>query len=196
MVGINIGAGKISELVVDADLAMGAHDITLGAGRLVDGKDISELFPIGHSSMDNRTRRIYIPISGWECVQCAVVTKGNFRTQNMSQATSRIYSSCMVPKDYHSAGQIYMVYISAGAIKLCNVNCDTPHSGENHTTGGGTGITSVPAETNNFLYTVSLGFTSLGANIAADDLIGFYMESNDLNNFYAVGYIFEYMADM
>jgi len=34
-------ATKLSQLTIDADLAMGAHDITLGAGQTVGGKDLS-----------------------------------------------------------------------------------------------------------------------------------------------------------
>ena len=37
------GTNKMSGLVVDAALNMGAHDITLGVGQSVDGKDVSEL---------------------------------------------------------------------------------------------------------------------------------------------------------
>lgn len=37
------GITKLSELTIDADLAMGAHNITLGAGQTVDGKDVSAL---------------------------------------------------------------------------------------------------------------------------------------------------------
>ena len=36
-------ATKLSQIAIDADLVMGAHDITLGAGQLVDGKDVSTL---------------------------------------------------------------------------------------------------------------------------------------------------------
>lgn len=34
---------KLSGLVIDADLTMGAHNITLGAAQTVDGKDVSIL---------------------------------------------------------------------------------------------------------------------------------------------------------
>lgn len=35
---------KLSSITIDADLAMGAHDITLGAGQTVDSKDVSDTF--------------------------------------------------------------------------------------------------------------------------------------------------------
>ena len=38
---IYLGTGRMSKLIVDADLAMGLYNITLGAGQTVDGKDIS-----------------------------------------------------------------------------------------------------------------------------------------------------------
>lgn len=38
------GITKLSELDIDAALAMGAHPITLGAGQTVDGYDLSEGF--------------------------------------------------------------------------------------------------------------------------------------------------------
>lgn len=34
-------ATKLSQLTVDCDLAMGAHNITLGVGQTVDGRDVS-----------------------------------------------------------------------------------------------------------------------------------------------------------
>ena len=37
---IYLGAGRMSKLIVDSDLDMGAHNITLGAGQLVDGRDV------------------------------------------------------------------------------------------------------------------------------------------------------------
>lgn len=42
-IAAGVGATKLSELTIDADLAMGAHDITIGAGQTVDGKDVSGL---------------------------------------------------------------------------------------------------------------------------------------------------------
>ena len=39
------GQNKVSGLIVDANLNMGAHNITLGAGQTVDGKDVSGLEP-------------------------------------------------------------------------------------------------------------------------------------------------------
>lgn len=44
MVGVNMAVpAKISTIEKDADLVMGAHSITLGAGQTVDGKDVSAL---------------------------------------------------------------------------------------------------------------------------------------------------------
>ena len=37
---------NLSQLIIDADLAMGAHNITLGAGQLVDGRDVSTLISV------------------------------------------------------------------------------------------------------------------------------------------------------
>lgn len=37
------GIKLLSQLEIDSDLGMGAHDITLGPGQTVDGKDVSEL---------------------------------------------------------------------------------------------------------------------------------------------------------
>ena len=36
-------ATRLSQIDIDADLAMGAYDITLGAGQLVDGVDVSAI---------------------------------------------------------------------------------------------------------------------------------------------------------
>lgn len=36
-------AAVLSDLTIDTDLVMGAHDITLGAAQTVDGKDVSTL---------------------------------------------------------------------------------------------------------------------------------------------------------
>ena len=36
-------ATQLSQIDIDVNLAMGAHDITLGAGRLVDGVDVSAI---------------------------------------------------------------------------------------------------------------------------------------------------------
>ena len=36
-------ATKLSQITIDTDLAMGAHNITLGAAQTVDGKDVSTL---------------------------------------------------------------------------------------------------------------------------------------------------------
>lgn len=41
MVGVSARA-KISTIQMDADLVMGAYNITLGVGQTVDGKDVSE----------------------------------------------------------------------------------------------------------------------------------------------------------
>lgn len=41
--GYEAVAGKLSQLTIDANLAMGEHDITLAAGRLVDGKDLTNI---------------------------------------------------------------------------------------------------------------------------------------------------------
>ena len=45
--GYTSAVNKLSKLIIDADLAMGAHDISLGAAQTVDGKDVSELVGIG-----------------------------------------------------------------------------------------------------------------------------------------------------
>jgi len=37
------GITLLSQLAIDSDLGMGAHSITLGAGQLVDGKDVGEM---------------------------------------------------------------------------------------------------------------------------------------------------------
>ena len=37
---------NLSQVIIDADLAMGAHNITLGAAQTVDGKDVSTLMNI------------------------------------------------------------------------------------------------------------------------------------------------------
>jgi len=37
------GITKLSELAIDADLAMAAHAITINAGGLIDGKDVSAI---------------------------------------------------------------------------------------------------------------------------------------------------------
>lgn len=44
------GITKLSELNIDADLAMGAHDITLGAAQTVDGVEVSDTIP-GYDSI-------------------------------------------------------------------------------------------------------------------------------------------------
>ena len=43
MVGVITPTGKLSALTIDADLAMGAHAITINAGGLIDGKDVDEI---------------------------------------------------------------------------------------------------------------------------------------------------------
>ena len=44
MVGVGVSTPpRLSEVLIDTDLVMGAHAITLGAGQLVDGKDVSTL---------------------------------------------------------------------------------------------------------------------------------------------------------
>ena len=42
--GYESRAGKLSQLEIDANLTMGAHSITLGAGQTVDGKDVGSDF--------------------------------------------------------------------------------------------------------------------------------------------------------
>lgn len=37
------GITLLSQLAIDADLGMGAHDITLGIGQLVDGRDVGDM---------------------------------------------------------------------------------------------------------------------------------------------------------
>ena len=44
---------NLSQLLIDADLVMGAHNVTLGAGQTVDGKDVSTL------DIGNMTKAIY-----------------------------------------------------------------------------------------------------------------------------------------
>jgi len=41
---------RLSTLIIDADLTMGAHDITLGAGQTVDGVEVSDTIP-GYDSI-------------------------------------------------------------------------------------------------------------------------------------------------
>jgi hypothetical protein len=43
MVGVSSGSATVSQLIVDTDLAMGSHNITLNAGYTVDGEDLSAL---------------------------------------------------------------------------------------------------------------------------------------------------------
>lgn len=45
---------KVSELNVDADLVIGAHNITIGAGQTVDGRDISALDPNNDLAMPGK----------------------------------------------------------------------------------------------------------------------------------------------
>lgn len=43
MTSVITGEGRLSQLLIDADLAMGAFNVTLSAGQTVDGKDVSTL---------------------------------------------------------------------------------------------------------------------------------------------------------
>ena len=51
--GYITGQNKISQIVVDADLVMGAHNITLGAGQTVDGKDVGAIIELNVKATDN-----------------------------------------------------------------------------------------------------------------------------------------------
>ena len=147
----------------------------------------------GHAKHTDRTHRIWIPYGEHE--NCTVSSKDSFESLNVNGATARIHAAYIVPKGYVSGGKMYIVYIGAGAAKTCNVSCDTPHSGETYTEGGGTGITALTPVTNNVLLELDMGFASLLGNIAADDVIGFYFDSDDVNTCYIVGFFFEYVGD-
>lgn len=150
----------------------------------------------GPTKHTDRTRRIWIGNAcGAFAENCTQASKVAFETWNVNSGVARIHEVFIVPKGYVSGGKIYIVYIGAGVAKTCNVACDTPHSGEVHTTGGGTGITSLTPTTNNYIYELDMGFASLLGNIASDDIIGFYFDSDDANNCYVVGFFFEYLGD-
>lgn len=150
----------------------------------------------GHAKHTDRTRRIWIGNgSGTFSENCTQASKGAIETWNVNNAAARIHATCIVPKGYVSGGKIYIVYIGAGVAKTCNVLCETPHSGELYTEGGGAGITSLTPVTNNTLYELDMGFASLLGNIAEDDIIGFYFDSDDVNTCYILGFFFEFLGD-
>jgi len=56
--GFEMSARKLSQLEIDADLVMGAHNITLGVGQTVDSKDVSGLIAdtVGSIEGDNMVK--------------------------------------------------------------------------------------------------------------------------------------------
>lgn len=176
--------------------ALTAHEdshVSGGTDEINSALAVAAMAVHGHAKHTDRTRRKWIPYGEHE--NCAVSSKGAFETLNVNGAAARIHGSVIVPKGYVSGGKLYVVYIGAGAAKTCNVLCDTPHSGELYNEGGGTGITSLTPVTNNTTYELDMGFASLLGNIAADDVIGFYFDSDDANTCYIVGFFFEYLGD-
>ena len=149
-----------------------------------------------HDKHTDRTYRIWIGIgAGAFAENCVQTSKGAFETWNVSSNVARIHATFSVPNGYVSGGKLYIVYIGAGAAKTCNVLCETPHSGELYNEGGGTGITGLTPVTNNTTYELDMGFASLLGNIAANDIIGFYFDSDDANTCYIIGFIFEFLGD-
>lgn len=132
--------------------------------------------------------KMFVPLN--ESENCTLASSGGFETQNMNGATARIHGVCIVPNDYVSGGVLSLIYIASGTAKACTCLIDTPCHDEIYTTGGGAGITTIPGGTGNDILKLSLGFDLAG--IAADDFLGWYVDSDDANNMQAVGFIFEY----
>lgn len=67
MVGVITTGGKLSGLAIDADLAMGAHNITLDAAQTVDGKDVSSVGLLPLATVQVVTNGADV---GWTDVNC------------------------------------------------------------------------------------------------------------------------------
>jgi hypothetical protein len=179
--------------------ALTAHEdshVSGGTDEINSALTVAAMAVHGHAKHTDRTRRIWIGnASGAFSENCVQSSKGALETWNINSAVARIHGSIMVPRGYVSGGKLYVAYIGAGAAKTCNVLCDTPHPGELYNEGGGAGITSLTPVTNNTLYVLDMGFASLLGNIVADDVIGFYLDSDDANTCYIIGFFFEYLGD-
>ena len=182
--------------MVGVSTGISEHEVThvSGGSDEIDSALALTAIPIHDAAKHtDRTRRIWVPYGLYE--NCTVSSKGAIETLDVNSAVARIHGACIVPKGYVSGGKMYIVYIGAGVAKTCNVLCETPHSGEAYTTGGGTGITGLTPITNNNLYELDMGFASLLGNIAEDDVIGFYFDSDDVNSCYILGFFFEFLGD-
>ena len=131
---------------------------------------------------------MFVPLN--EVESCTKSSKGGFETQDMNSTVARIHGVCIVPNDYVSGGELSLIYIAAGVEKACNSLLDMPCHDEVYSTGGGAGITAIPAGTANDILKVSLAFDF--AALVPNDFLGWYVDSDDANNMYAVGFIFEY----
>ena len=107
------GITKLSELNIDADLAMGAHNITLGAAQTVDGKDVGGLIsdPASHSNMSNRTRKVFVPTSAAAVTAAAHVMLGDWDTVDWDGIGEAIHVVMKIPDDFVSYHSLKLVYV-------------------------------------------------------------------------------------
>lgn len=122
-------ASFISELVVDADLVMGAHNITLGAGQTVDGEDVSGLCGVGDT-----VRITCLPTNyntGVEGVQGNV---GNVKL--MDGATDEVFFELNIPEDYGTTPKLYFIAYPIGGSGNAYINVGTTRSAANESYGG------------------------------------------------------------
>lgn len=184
---------------VGVTFTLGEHEekhVSGGVDEIDSALALTAIPVHGYAKHTDRTHRVWIGIgAGAFAENCTQVSKGAIEAWNANNAAARIHANIIVPKGYVSGGKLFIVYIGAGAAKTCNTACDTPHSGEAYTEGGGAGITALTPVTNNILLELDMGFASLLGNISEDDIIGFFFDSDDANTCYIVGFFFEYLGD-
>ena len=138
----------------------------------------------------DRTRRVFIPAQG-----AFGVAKGHVWGQDLDLAGEKAYGNVVVPKDWVTTLEIYMVVASNGAADIVgDLYKYTVADDEAYTTNPisllNTTFKATPTSLD--LYCLATGITV--NDIAADDTV--YLEfSLDSGDVHFIGWIFEYTAD-